>query len=160
MSKSETQVIVEPSTRGETANVVPMTVVEMSHRAVAAAPIRRSGIDDSELSLRDPANELDVAVVEAGPYGLSVAAHLAGHCRVRVFGKPMRTSSGSISLLRRSAIGFVSARRPAGRSFRADSRRLAKVSTLRTIRPRAPSVPARASSRKRGSPLSSAPPWC
>jgi lysine/ornithine N-monooxygenase len=33
---------------------------------------------------------LDVAVVGAGPFGLSVAAHLA-HERVRVFGEPMQT---------------------------------------------------------------------
>ncbi len=33
---------------------------------------------------------LDVAVVGAGPYGLSVAAHLAGR-RVRTFGEPMET---------------------------------------------------------------------
>jgi lysine/ornithine N-monooxygenase len=34
--------------------------------------------------------ELDVAVVGAGPYGLSMAAHLTER-RVRVFGEPMRT---------------------------------------------------------------------
>lgn len=34
---------------------------------------------------------LDVAVVGAGPYGLSVAAHLGPKCRVRVFGRPMAT---------------------------------------------------------------------
>ena len=34
---------------------------------------------------------LDVAVVGAGPFGLSVAAHLAPHRRVRLFGHPMRT---------------------------------------------------------------------
>lgn len=34
---------------------------------------------------------LDVAVVGAGPYGLSVAAHLAPRLRVRVFGRPMQT---------------------------------------------------------------------
>jgi FAD-dependent urate hydroxylase len=34
--------------------------------------------------------QLDVAVVGAGPFGLSVAAHLA-HRRVRVFGQPMQT---------------------------------------------------------------------
>jgi thioredoxin reductase len=34
---------------------------------------------------------LDVAVVGAGPYGLSVAAHLAPRGRVRVFGRPMQT---------------------------------------------------------------------
>jgi FAD-dependent urate hydroxylase len=34
--------------------------------------------------------QLDVAVVGAGPFGLSVAAHLA-HKRVRVFGEPMQT---------------------------------------------------------------------
>ena len=34
--------------------------------------------------------QLDVAVVGAGPFGLSVAAHLA-HKRVRVFGEPMET---------------------------------------------------------------------
>ena len=33
---------------------------------------------------------LDIAVVGAGPYGLSVAAHLAGR-RVRTFGEPMET---------------------------------------------------------------------
>ncbi|MEO9176730.1 MAG: FAD/NAD(P)-binding protein, partial [Gaiellales bacterium] len=33
---------------------------------------------------------MDVAVVGAGPYGLSIAAHLASK-RVRVFGEPMRT---------------------------------------------------------------------
>jgi len=36
------------------------------------------------------AEQLDVAVVGAGPFGLSVAAHLA-HKRVRVFGGPMQT---------------------------------------------------------------------
>ena len=36
------------------------------------------------------ADELDVAVVGAGPFGLSIAAHLA-HRRVRVFGRPMQT---------------------------------------------------------------------
>jgi FAD-dependent urate hydroxylase len=39
--------------------------------------------------LHTPA-ELDVAVVGAGPYGLSIAAHLPTR-RVRVFGEPMRT---------------------------------------------------------------------
>jgi hypothetical protein len=34
---------------------------------------------------------LDVAIVGAGPYGLSVAAHLAPKCRVRVFGRTMQT---------------------------------------------------------------------
>jgi lysine/ornithine N-monooxygenase len=34
--------------------------------------------------------QLDVAVVGAGPFGLSVAAHLA-HRRVRVYGQPMQT---------------------------------------------------------------------
>lgn len=34
---------------------------------------------------------LDVAVVGAGPYGLSVAAHLAPRSRVRVFGRAMQT---------------------------------------------------------------------
>ena len=34
-------------------------------------------------------HELDVAVIGAGPYGLSVAAHLAGRMGVRVFGRPM-----------------------------------------------------------------------
>jgi FAD-dependent urate hydroxylase len=34
--------------------------------------------------------ELDVAIVGAGPYGLSMAAHLSSK-RVRVFGEPMRT---------------------------------------------------------------------
>ena len=34
--------------------------------------------------------ELDVAVVGAGPYGLSIAAHLPAK-RIRVFGEPMRT---------------------------------------------------------------------
>jgi hypothetical protein len=34
---------------------------------------------------------IDVAVVGAGPFGLSVAAHLAGRTRVRTFGEPMRT---------------------------------------------------------------------
>ncbi len=34
--------------------------------------------------------QLDVAIVGAGPYGLSVAAHLAGE-HVRVFGEPMHT---------------------------------------------------------------------
>jgi lysine/ornithine N-monooxygenase len=36
------------------------------------------------------ADRLDVAVVGAGPFGLSVAAHLA-HRRVRAFGRPMET---------------------------------------------------------------------
>ncbi len=36
------------------------------------------------------ADQLDVAVVGAGPFGLSVAAHLAGR-RVRAFGRPMET---------------------------------------------------------------------
>jgi FAD-dependent urate hydroxylase len=36
------------------------------------------------------AERLDIAVVGAGPYGLSVAAHLAGR-RVRTFGEPMET---------------------------------------------------------------------
>jgi FAD-dependent urate hydroxylase len=36
------------------------------------------------------ADRLDVAVVGAGPFGLSVAAHLA-HRRVRAFGEPMET---------------------------------------------------------------------
>jgi lysine/ornithine N-monooxygenase len=36
------------------------------------------------------ADRLDVAVVGAGPFGLSVAAHLT-HRRVRVFGEPMQT---------------------------------------------------------------------
>jgi FAD-dependent urate hydroxylase len=36
------------------------------------------------------ANGLDVAVIGAGPFGLSVAAHLA-HRRVRAFGRPMET---------------------------------------------------------------------
>jgi thioredoxin reductase len=36
------------------------------------------------------ADRLDVAVVGAGPFGLSVAAHLA-HLRVRAFGAPMQT---------------------------------------------------------------------
>ena len=36
------------------------------------------------------ADRLDVAVVGAGPFGLSVAAHLA-HRRVRAFGEPMQT---------------------------------------------------------------------
>ena len=35
-------------------------------------------------------SELDVAIVGAGPYGLSMAAHLPAK-RVRVFGEPMRT---------------------------------------------------------------------
>jgi thioredoxin reductase len=35
-------------------------------------------------------DRLDVAVVGAGPFGLSVAAHLA-HLRVRTFGEPMQT---------------------------------------------------------------------
>lgn len=35
--------------------------------------------------------QLDVAVVGAGPYGLSVAAHVAPHAQVRVFGRPMQT---------------------------------------------------------------------
>jgi predicted ATP-grasp superfamily ATP-dependent carboligase/lysine/ornithine N-monooxygenase len=34
---------------------------------------------------------IDVAVVGAGPFGLSVAAHLAPRLRVRVFGTPMET---------------------------------------------------------------------
>jgi thioredoxin reductase len=34
---------------------------------------------------------LDIAVVGAGPFGLSVAAHLAPHGRVRVYGPPMQT---------------------------------------------------------------------
>lgn len=34
---------------------------------------------------------LDVAIVGAGPYGLSVAAHLRGRCRARVFGEQMQT---------------------------------------------------------------------
>ena len=34
---------------------------------------------------------LDVAVVGAGPYGLSMAAHLAPRVRVRTFGPPMHT---------------------------------------------------------------------
>lgn len=34
---------------------------------------------------------IDVAVVGAGPFGLSVAAHLAAAQRVRVFGRPLRT---------------------------------------------------------------------
>src|SRR2546423_8420116 len=37
------------------------------------------------------AERIDVAVVGAGPFGLSVAAHLAGRLRVRVFGMPMET---------------------------------------------------------------------
>ena len=36
------------------------------------------------------ADRLDIAVVGAGPFGLSVAAHLA-HRRVRAFGRPMET---------------------------------------------------------------------
>jgi FAD-dependent urate hydroxylase len=36
------------------------------------------------------ADQLDVAVIGAGPFGLSVAAHLA-HRRVRAFGRPMET---------------------------------------------------------------------
>jgi FAD-dependent urate hydroxylase len=36
------------------------------------------------------AERLDVAIIGAGPYGLSVAAHLAGR-RVRTFGEPMET---------------------------------------------------------------------
>jgi len=36
------------------------------------------------------ADRLDVAVVGAGPFGLSVAAHLT-HRRVRAFGRPMET---------------------------------------------------------------------
>ena len=36
------------------------------------------------------ADRLDVAVIGAGPFGLSVAAHLA-HRRVRAFGRPMET---------------------------------------------------------------------
>lgn len=35
--------------------------------------------------------DFEVAVVGAGPYGLSVAAHLAPRVRVCVFGRPMRT---------------------------------------------------------------------
>jgi cation diffusion facilitator CzcD-associated flavoprotein CzcO len=34
---------------------------------------------------------LDVAIVGAGPFGLSIGAHLAMRRRVRVFGEPMRT---------------------------------------------------------------------
>ncbi len=37
------------------------------------------------------AERIDVAVVGAGPFGLSVAAHLARRLRVRVFGAPMET---------------------------------------------------------------------
>ena len=36
------------------------------------------------------AERLDIAIVGAGPYGLSVAAHLRGR-RVRTFGEPMET---------------------------------------------------------------------
>ena len=36
-------------------------------------------------------DQLDVAVVGAGPYGLSIAAHLAPRARVRTFGQPMHT---------------------------------------------------------------------
>lgn len=43
------------------------------------------------MSGRGESTELDVAVLGAGPYGLSVAAHLAGKARVRVFGRPMQT---------------------------------------------------------------------
>jgi cation diffusion facilitator CzcD-associated flavoprotein CzcO len=35
--------------------------------------------------------KVDVAIVGAGPYGLSVAAHLRDRCRVRTFGLPMHT---------------------------------------------------------------------
>ena len=37
------------------------------------------------------AERIDVAVVGAGPFGLSVAAHLGQRLRVRVFGAPMET---------------------------------------------------------------------
>jgi hypothetical protein len=36
-------------------------------------------------------SESKVAVVGAGPFGLSVAAHLAPHRHVRTFGEPMHT---------------------------------------------------------------------
>jgi cation diffusion facilitator CzcD-associated flavoprotein CzcO len=40
--------------------------------------------------MRSMPERLDIAVIGAGPYGLSVAAHLAGR-RVRTFGAPMET---------------------------------------------------------------------
>src|SRR4051812_21030980 len=46
----------------------------------AAGPVQIRGVES-----------VDVAVVGAGPFGLSGAAPLAGRARVRTFGEPMRT---------------------------------------------------------------------
>src|SRR5919109_5000961 len=59
-------------------------------------PCARSSLRPPDLSrgsgrrLIRMAESLDVAVVGAGPYGLSVAAHLRGR-RVSTFGEPMET---------------------------------------------------------------------
>lgn len=60
---------------------------------------------------------LDVAVVGAGPYGLSVAAHLP-RGRARVFGRPMQTWSTKMppGMLLRSAWGQTSLSAPAAHS--------------------------------------------
>ena len=39
----------------------------------------------------DMTERLDVAILGAGPYGLSVAAQLRDRCRVRTYGEPMQT---------------------------------------------------------------------
>lgn len=51
---------------------------------MAAVEQMRSSVDGAT-------TVLDVAVIGAGPFGLSVAAHLAQHHRVRVYGRPMDT---------------------------------------------------------------------
>ena len=43
--------------------------------------------------------EIDVAIVGAGPYGLSIAAHLrARDIPFRIFGQPMLSWQGSLAL--------------------------------------------------------------
>lgn len=64
----------------------------MNGRPLAALPQNDSahGPGEPHVSTRNPATEIDVAVIGAGPYGLSAAAHLrrAG-VELQVFGQPM-----------------------------------------------------------------------
>jgi FAD-dependent urate hydroxylase len=62
------------------------------------------------------ADRLDVAVIGAGPFGLSVAAHLA-HRTVRTFGEPMQTWRSRMppDMLLRSAWGETSLSDPGAR---------------------------------------------
>jgi thioredoxin reductase len=57
-----------------------------------------------------PGNVCDVAIIGAGPYGLSIAAHLAGHgISFRIFGSPMSSWSNQMPKgMRLKSEGFAS----------------------------------------------------